>query len=305
MMNEAKNLSIVFIDVVESSKLYAEKGDSLAQKMISKAMSEIREITQQFSGQLIKEMGDGALVIFENPNSAAKASLLIQKNIKNLHEDEGEEWESLRVKIGLHYGSVLYKGEDVFGNEVNKAARIQDQAKAQQVLVSQEFLEHLSEELIDSSRFIIETPLKGLDGDHKIHELMNPEDNADSTMFNAEEFTDSFFQENSGQSMKFTFDGIDMMFVPEMGKIHLGREAENDIAIHGNGVSRQHAAVEYKKGRFVLRDMSINGTFLRGDDGVWKKLHREEANLPPQGAIALGSQQEDDSPYIIFFEIEK
>jgi pSer/pThr/pTyr-binding forkhead associated (FHA) protein len=70
--------------------------------------------------------------------------------------------------------------------------------------------------------------------------------------------------------------------------ITLGRQSHNDLVIDDIRVSRAHARIEYRRGKFVLIDQSTNGTYaiIQGENKI--KLRRDEASLQGNGVISLG-----------------
>jgi pSer/pThr/pTyr-binding forkhead associated (FHA) protein len=84
----------------------------------------------------------------------------------------------------------------------------------------------------------------------------------------------------------------------------LGRQTHNDIVVNNRSVSRSHARVEYRRGKFVLVDQSSNGTYLIVQDQKKISLKRDETQLLGQGIICLGHTMEPDSPEVIHYIIE-
>lgn len=75
--------------------------------------------------------------------------------------------------------------------------------------------------------------------------------------------------------------------------LQLGRDDGNDIVILSLFASRIHARVTQRDGRFVLTDLSSNGTFLLAEDSSGKqaaelRLHAGEAVLPERGWLGIG-----------------
>lgn len=82
-------------------------------------------------GRLVKEMGDGTLSTFPSAVDAVRCARKIQNSLRN---------RSFRVRIGIHWGEVLMKSNDVLGDPVNVASRIQDLAPPGGVFISEELL---------------------------------------------------------------------------------------------------------------------------------------------------------------------
>ena len=73
------------------------------------------------------------------------------------------------------------------------------------------------------------------------------------------------------------------------GPLIIGRGKKADVVVDDAMASREHARIECRRGKFVLTDMSTNGTYLITPEGP-SYLRREELVLTGEGRIALGRQ---------------
>ena len=84
----------------------------------------------------------------------------------------------------------------------------------------------------------------------------------------------------------------------------MGRGANcNLVLTDANMVSRVHAKIVFKRGKFVLIDRSTNGTYVKTGSGDTMYLRREEIHLWGRGEICLGSDFEDDAERFIHYNI--
>jgi hypothetical protein len=83
--------------------------------------------------------------------------------------------------------------------------------------------------------------------------------------------------------------------------VTMGRQEHNDLEVIDTRVSRSHARIEFRKGKFFLVDHSTNGTFvmINGQKGI--NLKRNEVALEGSGIITLGRKVTPDSPKAIHF----
>jgi adenylate cyclase len=93
----------------------------------------------------------------------------------------------------------------------------------------------------------------------------------------------------------------------ECGEDHtsvvMGRQEGNDLVVKHNLISRLHAKVDYRKGNFILTDQSINGTYVRSDDGEEAFVRRDAFTLKGSGCLGLGQSLTRDSEDAVRFEI--
>src|SRR5918994_5937759 len=92
----------------------------------------LRAEIERSHGTIAKFMGDGVLAVFDHPADAVTAAVNAQVTLA------AEQWPGtpLRVRMGIHTGEVRARGGDVFGPNVNLAARIQGAAHGGQILLS-------------------------------------------------------------------------------------------------------------------------------------------------------------------------
>ena len=91
-----------------------------------------REIVQkdhkQFNGRIIQYYGDGTLSIFQSAIDAVQCAVTMQQSFCN--------WPQVPVRMGLHIGEIVFDDEQVFGNGVNLASRIESLGVVGSVLIS-------------------------------------------------------------------------------------------------------------------------------------------------------------------------
>jgi adenylate cyclase len=130
-----RKLSVVyFSDIVGYTRLMGRDEDA-AFGLMKKNLAAHSEIFGKYRGQIIKELGDGILAVFETVSEALSAALEIQHFCKNHREFE--------IRIGLHYGEVIFDHGDVFGDAVNLASRIQSVGTPSSILISEKVFQNI------------------------------------------------------------------------------------------------------------------------------------------------------------------
>lgn len=157
-------VTILFSDIEGSTELNERLGDKTWVKVLGQHEAVVRSAIDRHHGQIVKNQGDGFMVVFRYPAEGIRAGLEVQRR---LARQRGRLKQTpITVRMGLHRGGVVARDGDYFGRNVAMAARVAAEAHGGQILVSDE----LRETLIDSSEFVfsdpVETDLKGLAGTH-------------------------------------------------------------------------------------------------------------------------------------------
>ncbi|MBY6067086.1 tetratricopeptide repeat protein [Leisingera aquaemixtae] len=129
-----RQAAILIADVAGFSAL-VETGEAEAVAAVRKLSDQIIvPAAQQYSGQLVKTLGDGFLLEFPTSLQAVKAALLISK--KTNARSAGQAGPHLSLRMGIHTGNIIAAGGDLFGNCVNIAARLESLAGPGEICVS-------------------------------------------------------------------------------------------------------------------------------------------------------------------------
>ena len=89
------------------------------------------------SGRVVKLMGDGALVEFASAVEAVTCAIEIQRQLRERDAD-GSEADSIRFRIGINVGDIIIEGDDILGDGVNIAARIEGIAEPGGISISED-----------------------------------------------------------------------------------------------------------------------------------------------------------------------
>ncbi len=127
---------IMFSDIVGYSKMMHEN-ESLTMNLLSRHNQIVRDALAKHNGKEIKMIGDAFLVSFTTVTNAVRCAIDIQERFVKYNESAAEK-EKILLRIGIHLGDIVVKDNDVFGDGVNIASRIEPLAKPGGICISQE-----------------------------------------------------------------------------------------------------------------------------------------------------------------------
>lgn len=133
-------MTILFSDIKGSTAYAEKKGDVEYMSMINRHNGMLFPVIEAEGGRVVKTIGDAILAQFDDPVAAVKAAAGMQRALAKDREGR-EEIDQIRIRVGLHYGLGLIKDNDVFGDVVNAASRVQHQAETEQVLITDALLD--------------------------------------------------------------------------------------------------------------------------------------------------------------------
>lgn len=136
MTQERRLAAIMFADVCGYSRMMDED-ESRALSVLQAANSCIEQAAALFGGRIIKKLGDGALCEFPSAVNAVRAAIETQKAISEYNRTAPPE-RQFQMRIGIHIGDVVVADNDIFGDGVNVASRIQPLADPGGICVSRD-----------------------------------------------------------------------------------------------------------------------------------------------------------------------
>jgi adenylate cyclase len=289
-------LAILFADVCDSTRMYERLGDDRARALVSRCIVLMTDSIHRHGGTLIKTIGDEVMATFPSADEAADSASEMQGLVSGLVVEE----HALAIRIGFHFGPALQEERDVFGDAVNLAARITDQAKAGQILTTSPTVEVLTPSAQHQVRHVDRTTVKGKKELIGVCELI----------WQSDGITRSAATSQRRVASNDAYERLQLRYraqTVEMGEAYpmvaMGRVASNDLVVDHDLVSRLHARIEHHKGRFTLSDLSTNGTYVVMSGGEPQFVRRDSIILKGSGLIGLGRVPPPDSPETIHYEI--
>ena len=163
MTASRKLACIVFTDIVGYTSLMGSN-EKNAFAILQKNRSIQKPIIEELNGRILKEMGDGLMAVFDAASEAVTAALRIQEKVQEANE--------FKLRIGIHLGEVIVDQEDIFGDGVNIASRIQSITEPGRIYISESVQNNISNKPELASRFVKEEILKNVQQPVKIYEVI-------------------------------------------------------------------------------------------------------------------------------------
>lgn len=294
--HRSASLAVVFADVVGSTRLYEQLGDTKARETVARCLKVMTEATETHGGRVVKTMGDEIMATFRTAAAAVEASCRMQAMIKEHLRDAGVPVD---IRIGLHYGPVMEEEDDIFGSTVHTANRMTSQAKAQQIITTGSTVDTLPSSLQGATRQIDFAQVKGRTDGIAVFEVLWQRDDT-TTMLPA---FDGLVQASRSRRLRLSYQGHEFTVDEGVVQARLGRAEDSDLVVKDTLISRFHARIEYERGRFTLYDESTNGTCVITADGEEFYVRRDHLQLKGSGMIGLGRVAKADTVHTVRYEL--
>ena len=139
---ERKLTTIVAMDVVGYSRLMEMDEKGTLDRLKEARSSIIDPAIARHSGRTVKLMGDGTLAEFASVVDALQCTVDIQRELATRNGSAGEQ-HGLQLRIGLHLGDVIVDGDDIYGDGVNVASRLENIAQPGGIVLSKQVHDHI------------------------------------------------------------------------------------------------------------------------------------------------------------------
>ncbi|MBS0213969.1 MAG: adenylate/guanylate cyclase domain-containing protein [Proteobacteria bacterium] len=291
--------TILFADVSGSTRLFEQRGDVEARRLIASVLDALTVVCNSHGGRVIKTIGDEIMCTFRSALQGVLAACDMQRKMAR---DIDFVRDNLGIRIGLHHGEALFEDHDVFGDAVNVAARMAALAKREQIVTTAASLRELTGPPI-SVRSLGRARVSGKLLPIEIVDVIWQEDTSGMTTVQRAVRTMAA-DPAAPTKLVLRFKDQVIELTPESDPYSIGRESTNNLAVSADWISRTHATIEYKRGHFVLSDRSTNGTWVKlgGDDEL--RLSRDEVHLRKSGTISLGKGAALNGDLLLRFDCE-
>jgi len=154
--------AIVAVDVVGYSRLMGRDESGTVARLREHRQQRLEPVLTRHGGRLVKLTGDGALVEFPSAVDALGAAIEFQQAMAEVNRDQPED-TAIVFRAGLHLGDLIVDGDDLYGDGVNVAARLEAEAPAGGIVVSRAIREAVEGRLKAKLHALGELTLKNIE----------------------------------------------------------------------------------------------------------------------------------------------
>ncbi len=166
-----KTMVVLFADLKGSVDFFQERGTIVARNWILQLYRILSSIINAHRGRHVKNIGDAILAVFEDPHEAARAAVGMQGELRR-HNSLADEAGRYYLRIGMNMGRVLFEDNDVFGNSVNIASRVQALAPPERIFITEHLYEAVRDDKDIQCCFVGLEQLKGVKEKTGIFEIL-------------------------------------------------------------------------------------------------------------------------------------
>ena len=157
-----RKLSTIFaLDVVGFSKLMAADED-ITLAVLKQRREIIDQVIIEQNGRMFGSAGDSVIAEFDSPVKATEASITIQSKMQLINEALPEH-QKMRFRIGLNLGDVMISGDNLYGDAINVAARLEAKAEPDGICISKTVFDMVSQKVKASFESVGELELKNIE----------------------------------------------------------------------------------------------------------------------------------------------
>ncbi len=164
-----KLAAIFYADVVGYSRLTGEDEDA-THRRLSEYLDLVSSSIDQHQGKVVHYAGDAVLADFSTVTGALECATSIQNDLSNRNQDLPDE-RKVQFRIGINLGEVIEDRGDIYGNDVNIAARLESLADAGGVCISEAVRTAIGNKLSLAYEFMGEQSVKNIKDPIRVYQV--------------------------------------------------------------------------------------------------------------------------------------
>ena len=280
-MESGRPTAVIFAELIGAAELYAHANDAAAaHEAISACAEKLGQAAVATRARVVKRIGGRLLLLADSAESAARTAVALQVAAGSF--PAAVNGTRLGLGVGFHFGPVIQNETDVFGDTVNMAARLVEQAARGQILLDADTAEGVDSLYRGSIRRLYSVQLKGVPEEISLCEIVwRADEPATFYPFDA-------VSEPSRAKLKLMYRGHKLVLRRIVEAVTMGRDPGCKLVIEDEHASRHHCTIQRRHNHFVLADNSTNGTFVQVEGEEEIMLQRDEITLRKKGWISFG-----------------
>ena len=289
-------VTIMFADIVGSTRLYEIMGDEVAEKLVTTTLKQLSGIVSKSHGVIIKTGGDDVMCSFSNVENALNAAR--DMHLFLAQRTAPSKDYKIAIRIGAHTGPVIESEGDLFGDAVNLAARVAALARGGKTLVTGYTVEQLSEVTRKRCQRLTNTTVKGKELPIDIYDVVW-EQTDELTRIVGNEVANAL---QSLLTIRYD-DNVIRLSANAVTSASVGRGQDCDLIIPSQQASREHCKIECNRGKYMFVDNSANGSYINHNQ-TEMFFHQERVPLIGEGFISLGEPSVNNPDFLLHYAIE-
>jgi len=298
--------TVVFADLYGSTGVFEALGNARATEVVTRATSWVAQQCTDRGGRVIKFLGDGVLVVFDDSKKAIDSVVELQRKYQTLLTQTPVN-AYMPLRIGVARGGVEFVDDDCYGDAVNIASRLSELSGAHQIWVNRDAIESGFSSPEERFRLLGPIHIRGRAEPCTVYQVeWQEEPGSDFMTIQAglEHVNQADVPDALGIQIKLSWLDQERVFRAFDLPIYIGRSRHVEVLVDDAHVSRKHARLDWRNGSVVLVDVSTYGSWVRfAGGGPDLLLRREECVLHGQGIVSLGATLTDPSAPTVRFSV--
>ena len=264
--------AIVAGDIAGYSRLMQidEEGTHRRVKRIERDL--IEPTIVEHHGKLVKTTGDGFLAIFDSPVEAVRCGIVIQQNMVGRNTSlPKHHW--IEYRIGVNLGDVIIEADDIYGDGVNIATRLEGIADPGEVYISGGIYEQIKHKLVCGYESLGDRKVKNITDPVRVYRVLpdarGVQQDTKATRDRSDLLAKPHIDHHRGRRP----------LVPALATLHQGRRSSG-----GSGFIRNTAQTSCNSSRVATADRSLSGGSAAAGSAQCSTLACGGANGPTGGA---------------------
>ena len=296
MQRIAATQSIMVVTICGLSRFHKMLGGDQSRYAIGQLFCDLSGIARKLDGETVQTTEVGLMCAFTSADAAVAAATKMHQFIATHHHPALQDAPYLGLEIRIGTGTVLRENDRFSGDAVDWAVHPASACAPNRTLVSETTMQYLSRANKNRTHFLARWPAKEHLKFQSVFEFIGDEE--DTTLA-----PDMVHAPASMDVLDIIHGPVVMTMDANCSVIRIGRLAENDLILNYPRVSRKHAKIENRRGRFALVDTSSNGTYVTIGDLDPIHVIQDEILLIGKGIISPGRRAASSSPGAIHFTV--